>query len=155
MKGKSDYEWDDYQELDQTGEVSVHGGRVWISGVHITPLDRPVCLKRDCGCRATCSFFDPACCPLRRDSELRYDLRLLLDMSLERFAAAAAAKQQLVRAVLAELRTHGRPLHYTVLSRMVADRHRYLYVTESRVLGTLKSFPGIFEKTGEGVYQVR
>jgi hypothetical protein len=150
---------DEYNEADPVHQVRFRGEHLWIDGVHISPWDCPVCLKRENGRCVRCSFFDPASCRLRHDTELKCDLKSILDEYRERRAARLRRKTTprlaILRALQAELRAHGRPLHYTVLTRIVADRYPRLQATETNVVRVMSSHPEMFEKTAEGVYQVR
>lgn len=147
--------WDEYNEADPVEQVDFRGEHIWIDGVHITSWDCPECLKRETVRCVRCSFFDPESCRLRYDPELRCDLRSILDDYRERLAAQKARKRRFINALRAELRAHGRPLHYTVLAQIMADRHPGLRVTESKVLKVLACCSEVFEKTDEGVYQVK
>jgi hypothetical protein len=147
--------WGGSEEADLADQVSLRGEHLWIDGVHISSWDCPECLRRETVHCVGCSFFDPVSCRLRYDLELRCDLKSILDEYRERLAAKKARQRRLISALRAELRAHGRPLHYTVLAQIMVDRHPALRPTESKVLKTLAFLPEIFEKTDEGVYQVR
>ena len=126
---------------------------VWIGDVRISPDDCPDCLEReefDCN---LCVFFAPETCRLRRDPFQMRDIRTLLDIYRERRAAQLKRQRKLIRAVRTELEAHGRPLHYAVLARMVADRHPKLQMSEHGVLGIMASHPDVFERVAEGVYR--
>jgi len=56
-------------------------------------------------------------------------------------------------ALTQELRAHGRPLHYTVLARMLSERHPELDVTEGEVIGVLRSSRE-FRSISPGVYWI-
>lgn len=142
------------EEADLDDQVDYRGEHLWVDGVHITSWDCPECLKRENVRCVRCSFFDPESCRLRCDQELRCDLKSILDDYRERLAAKRARKRRFVSALRTELRAHGRPLHYTVLAQIMADRHPALRVTESKVLKTLAYCSEVFERTDEGVYQV-
>lgn len=141
--------------LVEDDQISFRGGRLLIDGVHITSWDCPQCLKLDNSHCVRCSFFEPASCRLRYDLELRYDLKAILDEHRERRCARKTWQRKFVAVLRAELRAHGRPLHYTVLAKIMADRHPALRATESKVLKALACLPEIFEKTDEGVYQAK
>ncbi len=128
---------------------------IWVDGVRISPYDCPDCLKWeefDCD---QCAFFSPETCPLLRDLFLMLDTRTFFVLYRERFEAQRKRQQRLIRAVRSELQAHGRPLHYTVLARMVADRHPKLRVSERSVLKIMAHHPEVFEKVAEGVYRYR
>ncbi len=147
--------WGLPEEANPVDQLSFRGEHLWVHGVHISSRDCPECLKRDNERCVGCSFFDPTTCPLRHDPELRCDLKAILDDYRERLAARRARQRRFISALRAELCAHGRPLHYTVLARMMADRYPALRVTESKVIKALAHYPEVFERTDEGVYQVR
>jgi len=148
-------QWDLSEGTDSEDRICLRGAHLWIDGIHISPWDCPECLRRDSPRCLGCSFFDPISCRLRYDAELRCDLQSILGDIRERLDAIRTEQGQFVSALCVELRAHGRPLHYTILAQMMADRHPALWVTESRVYKTLACFPEIFEKTDNGVYQAR
>ncbi len=139
---------------------------VRIEGVHISPYNCPDCLRYgefDCN---LCLFFGPETCRLLRDLFLMQDIRTIFDINWEyrelgarqraaRRAAQLKRQQELIRAVNSELRAHGRPLHYTVLARMVADRHAGLQVSERSVLRIMAHHPKVFERVAAGVYRCK
>lgn len=130
---------------------------IWVDGVRISPHDCPDCLKwEEFDCHQ-CAFFAPETCHLLRDPFLILDTRTFFVLYRQRFEAQRAAQrkrqQKLIRAIISELRAHGRPLHYTVLARMVADRHAGLQVSERSVLLIMAHHPKVFEKVAEGVYR--
>lgn len=147
--------WNPPEDIDSDEQVGIYGGRLYVDGIHISVWDCPDCLKRGTGRCGVCSFFEPASCRLRYDPELRCDLKAILDEYRERLRARRARQRRFVNALRAELRVHGRPLHYTVLAQIMADRHPGLRPTESKVLRVLVCFPEVFEKVDEGVYQVK
>lgn len=147
--------WGVFDEADPDDRVGIYRGRLYIDGIHISPWDCPDCLKRDVGRCSQCSFFDPVSCRLRYDPQLRCDLKSILAEYRDRLLARRARQQRFVKALRAELSAHGRPLHYTVLARIIADRYPALRATESKVLKVLMRFPEVFERVDEGVYQVR
>jgi len=127
-----------------------------IGGVRITPDDCPDCLMFvECDC-TLCDFFVPETCPLRRDPSIFYEVKAILDIyhqRQERRAAWLHRQRYLISAVRRELQAHGRPLHYVVLTRMVADRYPELHASEHSVLRAMAYRPDIFERITEGVYQ--
>lgn len=133
------------------------GGRdhIWIDGVRLSPHDCPDCLtgeEYDCG---HCLYFIPSDCRLRRDPFLLQDVRVLLEIYRERRTLPFRRRWALVRAIRSELETHGHPLHYSILARIVADRHRELGVSEKSVLLIMASHPEIFERVSVGIYKCK
>jgi len=148
-------DWDASEEADLLDQISLRGEHLWIDGVHISSWDCPDCLRRETVRCVRCSFFDPESCRLRHDPELRCDLKSILDEYRERLAVRRARQRRFVNALREELRAHGRPLHYTILAQIMADRHPGFRVTESKVLKVLACCSEVFEKTDDGVYQVK
>jgi hypothetical protein len=140
-------------------ESSYRGGfwDIFINGIRITPFDCPNCLNDEEFECSFCEFFVPETCRLRLDPFFAQDIRTLFQLFRERQAARRKARREhlraLVCAIYSELQTHGRPLHYAVLARIVADRHPELQVSEKRVLRAMASRPDKFERVTEGVYR--
>jgi len=134
-------------------------GHFWVDGAHISVDDCPACLKGGGADCSQCEFFMPETCRLLRDPFLRKDIQTFFDIERERRLRAQKDHKRrlnrLIRAMHSELQAHGRPLHYTVLARIVADRYPKLRVSESRVLKILNACPKLFGKVTEGVYQHR
>ena len=151
----SEVEREELQEAGLSDQIDFRGEHLWIDGVHITSWDCPDCLYHNHGRCLGCSFFDPGTCRLRDDWELRHDLKVILGDYRERLFALRGRQERFVSALHTELQAHGRPLHYTVLAQMMADRHSTLQVTETKVLMTLVHHSEVFEKIDEGVYYLR
>jgi len=129
--------------------------QVWIGGVRISPEDCPDCLRGEEFDCSQCTFFTPQTCRLRRDPFLMQDTRTILDIYRERRAVYVRHQRKLICAIRSELQAHGRPLHYTVLARMVADRNPSLEITGKSVLMVMAHHPNMFEKVAEGVYRCK
>lgn len=127
----------------------------FIDGVHFSADDCPDCLRRDVYECDVCTFYHPWTCRLRNKPFLMDEFRSLVGIWWEREAAQLRRQRDLIRAIRSELRAHGRPLHYTVLARIVADRHPELEVSEQRVLRTMARHTRLFERVDEGVYRYR
>lgn len=126
-----------------------------IDGINITPDKRPECLwTEDFDCYA-CGYFDLSSCRLRKDPDFRNDLKTLLDISKEYQERQIERQRQVMDAIKAELKAHGRPLHYTVLARMVQERNPNLEVTERGVLVFMGHHQDIFESQGDGIFRYR
>jgi len=124
-----------------------------INGVRISTYDCPDCLRYEEFDCELCMFFTPGDCRLRHDPFLMRETRTLFDIWRERRGVQLRRQRELIRAVHSELEAHGRPLHYAVLARMVADRHPKLQVSEIGVLRIMASHPNVFEKVARGVYR--
>lgn len=133
---------------------------LWIEGVHISPDDCPECLRREesdwsefqCD---QCRFFAPWDCPLVANPWLAQEVKTVLDVSRERREAAIARRTDLIEAVRVELEMHGRPVHYAILARVIAQRHPDLHPTASEVNAVLSSNPVLFERIFPGVYRCK
>lgn len=156
-----DDRWPDETKSDQeepailTGGLSFRNENVWVDGVLLTPHDCPECLlleESDCD---LCEFFEPEDCRLLRDPSTREDLRDLFDIYRVRTVAQRRRLESLLLAIRSELQAHGRPLHYTVLARMVTAHYPRLRATEHRVRAVMAWHPEVFECVEAGVYRCR
>ena len=153
---RMDEDWwtdtDEEQDAAPTVESS-YRECVWIEGRRVSPYDCPECLDtHEFNCNQ-CDFFAEWDCPLLRNPILIDDIRTIFDIHREWRAEQVRRQQAFLRAIHAELREHGRPLHYTVLASIVADRYPELEVSESSVRGFLAYHPDLFERVAEGVYR--
>ena len=130
-------------------QISLRGDHLWVEGVHISFWDCPECLRYTKFSCPECRFFVPSTCRLLND------LIAIFGDYRERQAVRRRIQQRFILALCTELQAHGRPLHYTVLAQIVADRYPGLQVSEVKVLSTMSFHPELFEKTDEGVYQTR
>jgi len=129
--------------------------RLCVDGICITIDDCPECLwHQDFDCRL-CEFFSPASCRLLNDPHLLHETRVLFSVCREQRAAQIERQRELVQAVYSELKAHGRPLHYTVLARMVADRHPEVGLSAHGVAMMMSAHSRLFERVREGVYTCR
>jgi len=127
---------------------------------YLSVHDLPACLKKeeevDC---YFCEFFSPENCKLRKDPSLMAELESLFDLfrldQANIIEEHAERQEALISAIKTELKSHGRPLHYTVLVKIVADRHPELDVSEKSVLFIMSWHPEKFERVGKGVYQLK
>ena len=121
--------------------------------------DLPACLKGEEFDCYFCEFFSPENCKLRNDPSLMAELNSLFDLyRLEQaniIEGQAERQEAFISAVQTELKSHGRLLHYTVLAKIVADRHPELDISEKSVLVSMSWHSDIFEKVDKGVYQLK
>lgn len=123
-----------------------------VRGVSISYYDPPHCIySNEYDCRL-CEFFFPEDCPIPRDPTILADIMSLFDAYREYLVAYHRHKSQVIAAIRSELEQHGRPLHFSVLANMVADRHPGLSVTPSRVVRLMSACPEQFERFAAGVY---
>ena len=145
------------EEIDDFASISgikYYGGHYYIDGVCISLNSYPECLDAKTKC-IYCVFFDSHDCRLRRDTSLREELKTLLDIERESREAQRRRQRAFVRAIHQELQAHGRPLHYEVLARIVAERHPKLGITATGVLRTMSWHPEEFECIETGVYKCK
>ena len=146
-------ESDGEEDTVPTAGLGYQSEHRWIDGIHISAYDCPDCLKgEDFDCNL-CEFFIPVSCRLLRDLYLMQDTRTIFSICRERRAVQLKRQRKLIRTVHSELQAHGRPLHYAVLARMVADRHPELQMGEHGVLRIMASHPDVFERVTGGVYR--
>ena len=129
---------------------------LWVEGVMLTPDRCPDCVKNGDGDCAFCEYFAPKDCPLLADAFLWRDVCTIIAIWRERRWRQWEGEERrwmLLTAVYAELRAHGRPLHFSVLTRMVQDRYPELEVTSHIVLLTMAAHPDRFVKVRQGVYR--
>lgn len=142
-------------ESAPTAGLSYRGENIWLESIHLSPYECPDCLKHDAFDCDICEFFEPETCQLLSNLLLRKDIRTLFNIYRERRVVQFKRQRALIDAVRSELQAHGRPLHYTVLARMVAERHRKLRVNEFSILRIMTFHPEEFECVEVGVYRCR
>ncbi|MBC7250088.1 MAG: hypothetical protein H5T62_07370 [Anaerolineae bacterium] len=147
-------EWEEEKVNTPTAGLGYYG-ELCVEGVRISLNHCPDCLKYENFDCYLCSFFAPETCPLLCDPFLMQDVETVISIWREHQAAQTRRQEMLILAVRSELQAHGRPLHYTVLTRMVSDRHPELRVSERSVLLIMTHHPDIFERVAEGVYKCR
>ncbi len=155
MDDRSELEDERSEELEHFGGISYRGESLWVDDVRLTPNDCPDCLRRDRFKCNYCTHFEPEHCRLRRNALDREEIRGFFELQREQQLAQLKHQRALIRAVQTELKTYGRPLHYTVLARMVAERHPKLETTEQTVLRIMAFHPEEFECIETGVYRCR
>lgn len=153
----SEYDYGEEPGVDEP--IHFHRNHLWIGDVEMTPWDCPPCLRGRRGNCPSCLYFDPFSCPISRNAALQEDVTVLFEIARQRRAEQRAERyarwKEVALALRSELTAHGRPLHYSVLTKMLARRHRRLKVNEAEVIVALSRFPDMFEKIDEGVYRAR
>lgn len=124
-----------------------------VGDIHVTPYNCPECLSSEQFDCDVCSYFSPKECVLLRQPDLQQDLRLLLNIARERNINFRRHHVELRQAIHAELKAHGRPLHYSIIVRMVAERFPHLEARPMRVLRILTHNPDLFACVVEGTFQ--
>lgn len=149
---------DEINDNDEGDSVGFFFKSFQIGGRRISLDDLPPCLRREEGDCYNCDFFSSENCRFLRDPHLIDEIRYLFSITkseqnkqIEEFESK---REAFIKALRTELLSHGRPLHYTVLAKIVSARYPKLDVTDKRVLLNLNWHPEIFEKLREGVYAV-
>lgn len=123
------------------------------NGISISPVDYPECLKNDDFNCQTCQFFEIKSCPILTD---------IINMELTQMGFKTYQKliywprgneYSIFEAVQKELLSHGRALHYQLITKMLKIRYPNLGVTDRNVHKVLKFNPLFFAEIGEGAYQ--
>jgi len=155
MDGRQRTEGEENDTTTPLAGLGYGGDFFWIGGLRVSTDDCPECLEYDEYDCSLCEFFAPSTCPLRHQRFYITNIRTILDLYRQRRTVPRRHRQELIQAIGSELRAHGRPLHYVVLARMVADRYPTLMVSEQGVLRIMASRPDTFEKVTKGVYRLR
>lgn len=120
--------------------------------VAITPSHYPLCLEGQTFPCNTCTFFTPDQCPILED-------KININLTIKGFEFYRKAIfvpkgrcDDIFDAIHKELLTHGKPLHYKVLIRILIDRYPDLPLKPQKVLNILRVNPIFFKDCGDGVY---
>ena len=136
---------DEDSELESNG-IELEQGLVLpsevfrVGGIRITPYDCPDCLRNERFNCDECLFFAQDECRLWRQVGFREELRTLFNLVRDRNIAYRRRQLALREAIQEELKAHGRPLHYTIIAKIVAERHPQLNPSPMAVLSTLSTF---------------
>lgn len=126
-----------------------------VGDVHVTPYECPECLHYDEFECEECSFFSPTDCVLLSNAQRRKELRTFLDIARERNLAYRRRQLAIRQAIFHELKMHGRPLHYTIITKILVERYSYLNPRPKGVLSLLARNPSLFVCVYEGTFQNR
>ncbi|MEN4042128.1 MAG: hypothetical protein ROW39_07285 [Anaerolineaceae bacterium] len=156
---------DDFYEVEEIEEPSESEtqrtnseyNRIRINGISISLSDYPECFDSDDFDCEECDF----CITDKYSTECRIaDIetlevtRIFFENYRNRYLAYPKHQEELIQAVRRELGGHGRPLHYSILTRIVGDRYPELRVSESKIIRIMTKHPRIFERVSEGVYRL-
>lgn len=140
-------------------ETGIYGKSLIVAGVKIAFDEPPSCLRVasdfDENACDTCEYFSPNECLLKIDENLIGDLNRITLTGIERNVAANRRKNIIVTLVYEELKAHGRPLHYSVITKIITGRYPKLNVTEDSIYHLIHRHAEMFESIGEGVYQAK
>jgi len=144
-----------FPEIDS----GMFGSKFFVRGIPISPYDYPVCIeigqapqKSYC---YSCEFFAESDCPIRDDDELLRDTKVLF-ASRRRYWQDNREKQNVaLEAIFHELKTHGRPLHYEIITKIIKDRYPKLGLRPKEVLRIMGWHSEKFERVDSGVYKAK
>lgn len=140
-------------------DSGMFGNTMFIDDVRINAFNMPKCLKLGYLLNFTqcekCSFFSPYDCLLRSEPELINELSIFIISKRKKIVDYQKRKKAAIQAIFIELKAHGRPLHYTVLTSIIHKRHPSLGLTEFSVLKTMSSHPEVFEYVDVGLYKYK
>jgi hypothetical protein len=130
-----------------------------IGGIPITSFDYPQCVeihriphKSECH---NCEFFAIRDCPIQRNPMILKDVITLFAHNKRYVEEYEERRQIIIETIFTELKEHGRPLHYEVVSRILHDRHPNLKLNSLKVLHLMRWHPEKFEWVDKGVYKAK
>jgi hypothetical protein len=139
--------------------TGIFGKWVIVGGVRFSLWDGPPCIYTDkkqpnnhCD---DCEFFSPLNCLLRYDEYLLEDIRRFIQIGHDRVEQYRRKERAILKLLHKELRAHGRPLHYTVISRIMISRYPKLKMTIQRTYRYLNRHPDWFDKIDTGIYRAK
>lgn len=141
------------EKITYRGNIQLHGRRLHIGETLISSYDMPACIELGKFRCSTCTFFSPQTCLLRNDPILLEEARRFIKPYQDGQIQDEKRRRQLIKIIQGELKAHGRPLHYSLLTQMIADRYPRIKPTEKSVLLLMSRRPGLFERVSEGVYR--
>jgi hypothetical protein len=139
------------------------GSRLHVGGISISPYDSPRCFEKgkilplsEC---QLCDFFSAKECPFRDDPFLFQDTNIFYTQRKkyreEHRQEIEKRRRSVIGAIYAELKAHGRPLHYQVICKIMNDRYPQLKLTASAILHFMLRNPRKFEWLNQGVYKAK
>ncbi|HQF63893.1 MAG TPA: tetratricopeptide repeat protein [Anaerolineaceae bacterium] len=140
-------------------ESGVFGKAVFIDGLRIYPDDYPACLGLgkdfDESYCEYCEHFSPKNCLLRFDTYLMEDIRRINAIRAERIANLIRRQKNITLTIHEELKSHGRPLHYSVVARIMMKRYPHFKLTEASIYHYINWHTELFERVDTGVYRAK
>lgn len=140
-------------------ETGMFGKTVVVDGIRISQYDGPPCFYLDeakifTQCN-TCTYFSRRNCLLRHDEFLLEDIRRFTEIRIERAEVLERKRRVITRTIQKELKAHGRPLHYTVIAKIIMGRYPKYRLNAHRVYHYLRWHPELFERVDAGVYRAK
>ena len=150
-------EFFDSSLLEERMGVGLYGGTLYVNGLHIHLYDddKPACLRGeacdDIPCEE-CEFLITQECLLQRDPYLAEEIDTLSEIYASQLKAAKDT-EELAAVIYRELKSHGRPLHYSMIAEIVKGRHPELVVTDRRVYLIMGLHSEWFQCIEPGIYR--
>lgn len=140
-------------------ETGLFGKTLVISGIKISRFEGPICLRmrrndEDDMCN-NCDYFSEEDCLLKFDDYLMEDINRITYTQIERNAKIIQRSKLVSKLIYDELKTHGRPLHYSMISKIIIGRYHKMNLTEKSIYHYIIWHPELFERVGEGVYKAK
>ena len=134
---------------------------IFLNGTIIHYSDQPCCLQLideegiDSISCDDCDSYSPSDCPFIDDDCLFEDVRSVF-RNIEKFQSLQASRSiRVARIIYKELVAHGRPLHYSLIARIMKGRYPNLNLTDQEVYEFMLQYPEMIERVGEGIYQAK
>ena len=146
-------------DLSARMETGMFGKSIVVDGIRLSQYDGPSCIQLDKRWSSTqcdsCEFFSPNNCLLRWDEFLLEDINRFTEIRAERAEAFARKRRIITKTIYKELKAHGRPLHYTVIARIIMERYPKFKLKDHSVYHYLLWHPELFERVDAGVYRAK
>lgn len=140
-------------------ESGMYGYKLVIGAIAITPFDYPECVeighilkKSKC---YFCDFFSYADCPFRHDLYILHETQILFAQRRRYWQEDNERRHNIIDAIYKELKDHGRPLHYEVLTKIILDRYPRLRLNPQKILRFMGRHSEKFEWVDIGVYKAK
>lgn len=140
-------------------ETGIYENNIIVDGIRLDKSDLPNCLKNDSEFDEYrcyyCEFFSGHDCLLKFDPEFAEELLLLSNIHKEKLIENEKRRKNIITTIYNELKTHGRPIHYSILCRMVVERYPKFKLNEKKVYKYIQWHPELFERIDIGVYRAK
>ena len=125
-----------------------------LNGIQISPEHHPECLNDGSDLPCTdCKFFRSSNCPILQDKANLPLSRESFQLYSELIYCPRTFDTDLFDATYLELNSHGKPLHYQMLTKILVQRHTKAAPSERKVHKILRLNPIFFTDFGDGVYK--
>lgn len=140
-------------------ETGIFGKTIIVDGLKIPANGGPPCLsggnvvsEEDC---ETCEYFSSKECLLRYDSYLFEELNQFLAIREEQQVQQIKRSKAISKIIHYELKAHGRPLHYSMISKIITSRYPKLHLSEKGIRRFMDWHRDLFERVEEGIYKAK